>query len=231
MPTPRYTWFLAHASPDAPAIRALYDALTERGVACFLDRVNVAPGDEWELAIPHAQQHSAGTLVFVSRHYNNAWYLRDEVHTAIRAHRAGEHRVIPILLDGPVDPMPYGLTILQALDLRALGRDALVDRLVELAERLQITVPAQPRPASRFTQEQRERLYGALITLDTRFPTWHEQALRAVPHHVADQVPHTARATPALRAVALVQAAAIDGDDTVQRLWDAVAHHAPRLLQ
>ena len=51
-------------------------------------------------------------------------YLRDEIANAItQARSTGLPRVIPIYMDGPPPPgkAPYGLSVVQAIDARALG--------------------------------------------------------------------------------------------------------------
>jgi hypothetical protein len=117
--------FLAHAGADTAAAEQLFDLLSP-DVRVWLDARCLLPGDEWALEIPRAQQAAIASVVLVSANADRAFYLRDEIHTAIALHRAfpGEHRVVAVLLDGrPADPMavPYGLRGLHTLDAIAEG--------------------------------------------------------------------------------------------------------------
>lgn len=46
--------FLCHSSADKPAVRALYRRLADDGFAPWLDEEDLAPGENWELAISRA---------------------------------------------------------------------------------------------------------------------------------------------------------------------------------
>jgi hypothetical protein len=117
--------FLAHAGADTAAAEQLFDLLSP-DVRVWLDARCLLPGDEWTLEIPRAQRAAIASVVLVSGKVDQAYYLRDEIHTAIDLHRAfpGEHRVVAVFLDGrPADPMavPYGLRGLHTLDAIAEG--------------------------------------------------------------------------------------------------------------
>ncbi|MBX2803371.1 MAG: toll/interleukin-1 receptor domain-containing protein [Myxococcales bacterium] len=235
-----HTYFLAHASKDKPLIRELYDALVAAGVGVFLDEVDVLPGDEWDQVIPQAHQRCRATLVVVSPNYDQAFYLRDEVHTAIRWSRqsGSEHWVIP-MLHGPVADPPYGLTITQGLDLAALGMEALVGKLVALAERLEgspmtpLAAPTPPRVRSVSAGLQpgqvRQALYEALCALLTGSATYFDEILMFTVPAARDRIPG-AESAPAARAMALVQWAGLQGDDTLDEVWAAVKAKAPTTL-
>lgn len=53
----RYDFFIAHASADKPAARALTRALEALKCALFLDE-KLAPGTEWPVAMPDALRDS-----------------------------------------------------------------------------------------------------------------------------------------------------------------------------
>lgn len=234
-----HVYFLAHASADKPLVRQLHAALTRAGVSCFLDEVDVLPGDEWDLVFPQAQRASASTLVLVSPRYDAAYYLRDEVHAAIAQGRVpgSEHRIIPIYVDGRPDPMPYGLGLKQGLDLAALGMDELVARLVALAAKLPgggaVSSPgaagaAPVAPAPSAPGCDRRKLYEALCAIQKVGGMFEEILAFELPD--AARYVSPAVASPAQRAGDLVQWASLQGGDTLDRLCDAARMRAPGLL-
>lgn len=218
------TFFLAHASRDADRVDALHQAIVDAGETCFLDRVDVPPGDSWDQVIPGAHERSRVTLVTVSDHYDAAFYLRNEVHDAIRWMRqpGTPHRVVPIFLDGIPERMPYGLTVVQGLDLAELGLEEVVRRLIALARGLpEAPPPAPPPPPAR----DRLVLYRALCRVQLA-TTYFDEVVQFVVPQAADQVP-TPPATPATRASALVQWAALQTDEVFDAIWSYIEERAP----
>ena len=116
-----YDLFLAHPSADKPSARALYDLL-QPDVRAFLDERSLPPGAHWDREIPAAQRASRATVILISSHADTAWYLRDEIVTAIALHRAAPaaHGLVPVLLE-PGATLPYGLSHVQAIDAAAEG--------------------------------------------------------------------------------------------------------------
>ena len=114
-----------HAGADTAAAEELFDLLAP-DVKAWLDARSLLLGDEWPVEIPRAQRASLATVILVSARADRAYYLRDEIHTAIALHRTvpDEHRAVAVFLDGrPADPMavPYGLRVLHSLDAVAEG--------------------------------------------------------------------------------------------------------------
>lgn len=150
---PPHDLFLAHASADRASAEQLFDLLLP-DVRAWLDVRSLLPGDEWAVEIPRAQRAALATVVLVSAKVEHAFYLRDEIHSAIALYRAvpDEHRVIAVYLDGfPKDPMmmPYGLRGLHGLDAPAEGglagiANKLRATVMTLRGRGPATVPAQP---------------------------------------------------------------------------------------
>lgn len=150
-----YDLFLAHASPDKATAEQLYDALGALGVRAFLDARSIDPGERWDRVIPRAQRESLATIVLVTSRYDEAYYLGDEIASAIaRAREAPDaHRVIPALLDGmPSDAfgLPYGLRVVNGLDVPKLGGiQGLAARLHDLVVKWRGTASGTPpTPAS-----------------------------------------------------------------------------------
>ncbi|HEX3480706.1 MAG TPA: toll/interleukin-1 receptor domain-containing protein [Kofleriaceae bacterium] len=150
-----YDLFLAHPSADKPSARALHDLL-QPDLRVFLDERSLPPGAHWDQAIPAAQRASRATVVLISSHADTAWYLRDEIVTAIALHRAepAAHGLVPVLLE-PGAALPYGLSHVQALDAAAEGGLAgVAARLREVVAGLRVREvvtelrgPAAPPPA------------------------------------------------------------------------------------
>ncbi len=136
MSTPRHTFFIAHTGPDTARARALRDRLAPH-VSTFLDSVDLLPGDEWDLALPRAQQEARATVVVVSGRVDSAYYLREEIAAAIAYQRAdpASHRLIPVYLDGlpAAQDVPYGLRVRHTLDAARLGLDGVVAELRRVA--------------------------------------------------------------------------------------------------
>jgi hypothetical protein len=146
--------FLAHAGPDTSAAEQLFDLLAP-DIRVWLDARSLLPGDEWPVEIPRAQRAAMATVILVSRNADHAFYLRDEIHTAVALHRTfpGQHRVVAVFLDGrPSDPMqvPYGLRGLHTLDAVAAGGLAGIARdlraLVATLRTRDLGAPSPPLP-------------------------------------------------------------------------------------
>ncbi len=80
----------------------------------FLDARSIEPGERWDRVIPRAQRDARATVVLVTRACDDAFYLGDEIATAIARRREAPeaHTVVPAALDGmPADvfALPYGL--------------------------------------------------------------------------------------------------------------------------
>jgi len=202
-----YDFFLAHASPYVARARELYRLLAPE-LNVFLDVVTLLPGDEWDREIAKALRQSAGVAILLPRSVDTAYYLRDEIATAIALHRAKpeEHRAIPVFLEGiPRDPMdiPHGLRILHAIDLRAEGGMAQVaQRLKAVAAKMRgkplpVLPPVAPTPAAGIDAAgMHERLCKLLLS---QFETF--VLLSGLP---TQNIP-TQPAPIALRAVSVVQ--------------------------
>ncbi len=154
--TMEYDLFLAHASADKSAAIALYEALGALGVRAFLDARSIDPGERWDLVIPRAQRDARATVVMVTPRCDDAFYLGDEIATAIAHHREAPdaHAVIPAHMEGtPVDAfaLPYGLRVINGIDVPALGGVVgLAAKLHELVVKWRgaPVAPPPPRPAA-----------------------------------------------------------------------------------
>ncbi len=147
--------FVAHAAADKAVAEQLYDALATLGVRTFLASRSIGPGERWDRVIPAAQREARATVVLVSPRCDEAFYLGDEVATGIALSRANSaaHAIVPVYVEGaPADAfaIPYGLRVLQGLDLPKLGGvAALARRLAEQVSRWRkVTAPTDVTPAA-----------------------------------------------------------------------------------
>jgi hypothetical protein len=240
---PSHDLFLAHAEVDRAAAEELFDRLAPE-VRPWLDTRSLLLGDEWAVEIPRAQRAALATVILVSRNADHAFYLRDEIHTAIALHRAfpGEHRAVAVYLDGrPSDPtqVPFGLRVLHGLDAVSEGGLAGVARkLRELVVALRgrgARVPPLDAGAGRAdagrgdggptSPVDKQQLYDLLrkLTLGAQLEAVIRRA--GLPReHIAPPA-----ASLAQRALDIAQIAADGGPALAARVADAIAREAPWL--
>jgi hypothetical protein len=121
-----YDLFIAYPSHNKATARILYDLL-QPDIRVFLDDMSLRPGDRWDREIATAQRASRATVILISKHAAAAWYLGDEIVSAIELHRAAPaaHRLVPVLLETGAS-LPYGLRHVQAIDAASGGGHGLI---------------------------------------------------------------------------------------------------------
>jgi len=85
-PSPRpLRVFLCHASTDKPAVRDLYQRLSQEGfIQPWLDEEDLVPGQDWQLEIPKAVRTSDVVLVCLSpQSITKAGYVQKEIKFAL----------------------------------------------------------------------------------------------------------------------------------------------------
>lgn len=137
-----YDLFLAHPPANKASARALYDLL-QRDLRVFLASRSLSPGDRLEPAVAAAQRSSHATVLLISPHADAAWYLGDEIITAIALHRAAPkaHRLVPVLLEASL-ALPSCLGHVEPIVAPSVGD------LRGVAARLRDLVAALPRGAA-----------------------------------------------------------------------------------
>lgn len=118
---PGFDWdfFLAHAGADLNVAKNLYQKLIQQ-TKVFLDAENLLPGDDFDRALPAAQQSSLISVVIVSPNTAKAYYQREEIAAALQMAREDPrtHRVVPVYLNAkqiPTNTIPYGLRLKHSL--------------------------------------------------------------------------------------------------------------------
>jgi hypothetical protein len=170
-----YTWdfFLAHAGPDGPIAKDLFDLLAP-SCRVFLDNQCLLLGDDWDLALRDAQRASRITVVLVSGRTEKAYYQREEIAAAIAMAREDkeQHRVVPVYLDDPPfdhEAVPYGLRLKHSVSLNQEGGlQGIAQRLQDLFARVTGTAFA---PVARLASPATTTYYSDLLrALDRDFP-------------------------------------------------------------
>lgn len=226
MAEPAHTFFIAHAGRDVAAAKELC-GLLRPGVSVFLDACDLAPGDRWDVELPRHQRGARATVAVLSASVDDAFYLKDEMATAIALHRAepNAHRLIPVYLDGVPPQPPYGLRGLHALDAKALGMTGVAAKLKQLAADLeQRPLPPEVEPTAGATD--RHALYDALCRL---LPAMFDEILFRVEAPTAHLAP--ANQPLAARARDLVQWAQLGGRGRMEVLARAIQQTAPGVLR
>jgi hypothetical protein len=220
-----YLFFIAHAGADTEAAKKLRNLLAPT-IRVFLDAYDLKPGDLWDVELPRHQKRSLATVALLSRNTELAYYLREEIATAIAMERddpAG-HRLIPVYLDGvPSDPkeIPYGVRVKHSLDAARLGMEGIAEELLKAAEPIsQKALP--PTPAEPPETVDRFVLYDAMCRLNT---SMFEELLFRTAAPTAHMAPDTMPL--ARRALDLIQWAESQSPAKLKVLNQAVRRMAP----
>lgn len=92
--------FLSHHGADKPAVERIAAALHEQGLSCFLDKWDIAPGDEWLRNLEQGLRDSRFIVIFFGPDGIGP-YQQAEADVALRRQiQQRQHCVIPVLLPG-----------------------------------------------------------------------------------------------------------------------------------
>lgn len=228
MMEPRYTFFLAHAGRDTERAKVLRNLL-QPGVTVFLDACDLIPGDDWDVELPRHQRQARATVALLSASTEAAYYLREEIASAIAYHRhePDTHRLIPVYLDGvPKDSaqIPYGMRVVHALDAVQLGMAGVAAELTKMAGALS----AAPPPSLPLdTPELRDRI-AIFDTICTFLPSQFDEVvfrMGAPKQHLAPASEPLSR-----RALDLVQWAEQGGAARMNSLCNGIRRIVPGAL-
>lgn len=100
--------FISYSSKDRPAVRALVEALTARGIECWWDQWFIDPGTDIVAAINRGlDEAGAGVIVFSDHSRESRWV--DAETSYLTYARIQENKVlIPVMAHGDAWVPPYG---------------------------------------------------------------------------------------------------------------------------
>ncbi len=128
---PSFDVFLSHNSSDKPTVRALKQALAERGLKCWLDEEQLRPGVPWQDLLEQGIEDSGSVVVCVAADGLGPWE-KGEMEAALRLAVKDDCPIIPVLLPGvPSAPeLPGFLGSRTWADLRGGLDPEGIDRLI-----------------------------------------------------------------------------------------------------
>jgi hypothetical protein len=94
--------FLSHNGADKSMVEEVAQELEKRGLACWLDKWNLVPGDPWQPAIEGALSQCDTCVVFFGPHGLGPWHneeMRLAIHRRVNL-RERKLRVLPVMLPG-----------------------------------------------------------------------------------------------------------------------------------
>jgi hypothetical protein len=97
-----YHAFLSHNGADKPLVEQVAEQLEKQGIACWLDKWNLVPGDPWQPALEQALGQCATCVVFFGPHGLGPWH-NEEMRLALqrRVNSPDQKlRVLPVILPG-----------------------------------------------------------------------------------------------------------------------------------
>jgi WD40 repeat protein len=97
-----YHAFLSHNGADKPLVEQVAEQLEKQGIACWLDKWNLVPGEPWQPALEHALGQCATCVVFFGPHGLGPWH-NEEMRLALqrRVNSPDQKlRVLPVILPG-----------------------------------------------------------------------------------------------------------------------------------
>ena len=97
-----YHAFLSHNGADKSSVERLAEELERRGLACWLDKWNLVPGDPWQAAIEAALGQCDTCVVFFGPLGFGPWH-NEEMRLALQRRvnsRERKLRVLPVILPG-----------------------------------------------------------------------------------------------------------------------------------
>lgn len=138
---PKLRVFLCHSSNDKEIVEKYYKVLKQDGVEPWLDKINIIPGQEWEVEIPKAVKSANIVIVFLSsRSVNKEGYVQKEIKIALDVAEekpTGTIFIIPAKLENC--EIPYRLSKYQWVNLfEKNGYERLFTALQMRAESLNI---------------------------------------------------------------------------------------------
>src|SRR5262249_32126803 len=143
--------FISHSTEDRKITETLREALEDRGFSCWISSRDIAPGENFQVAIVQAIRAAKVMILVFSGNSNNSDEIKKEVVLA------GQSRliVIPVRLEdvAPDEAFTYEMSTRQWIDLfddweRAVHRLSLQLSSIEGVRRTLPDAPSTPKPVT-----------------------------------------------------------------------------------
>ncbi len=178
-----YDSYMIHAEADVDRAAAVASVLRSTGHACFVQALDLLPGDIVDEEILAQLETTPLILVLVSP-AGGDWSSASQILRAIDRAAAGGVRVVPLLFDG--SPLPFGLERLHPI--RVTGHDLtpIVDGIARLSGAAR---PARPPVAAKAVAPLGETDIDALVQATIRRRLDRDLLLSWLPDGVAAGLP------------------------------------------
>jgi len=101
--TKKHSIFLSYASPDRERVLPYYDFLKSNGLQVWMDKHNIAGGQDWDFEIKRALNRASLIIIFISENsIDRRGYIQREIKLALNRSQemlVGDIFIIPVLLD------------------------------------------------------------------------------------------------------------------------------------
>jgi hypothetical protein len=102
-----YDVFISYSNPDRNVVEKIREAITARGMSCWIAPESVTPGSQWATQIDQAIQQSKAVVLVLSSAANSSMHVPREAQLAISYRR----EMIPYRIEQvePKDDLNYRL--------------------------------------------------------------------------------------------------------------------------
>jgi len=144
--------FVSYNSEDRTIVADVIRQFHNEGIKTWWDRDDITAGQEWPAELENALSTTSTVVIFIGPH-GPGYYQNKEIPRAVEEKKARQIKVIPVILPGGSDKLPFPLNDLQSISFN--GPEGLED--VENLRRLITAIKDDlPSPAVEAAWAQRE---------------------------------------------------------------------------
>jgi len=159
--------FVSYNSEDRTIVADVIRQFHNEGIRTWWDRDDITAGQEWPAELENALSTTSTVVIFIGPH-GPGYYQNKEIPRAVEEKKARQIKVIPVILPGGSDKLPFPLNDLQSISFN--GPEGLED--VENLRRLITAIKDDlPSPAVEAAWAQRELRAAILDYYKHRKPT------------------------------------------------------------